>query len=272
MTVDINVENISFRYQKEEILKDISFTVPSGKIASILGPNGTGKTTLLKCISAILTPYQGASYVGGKKIQTMPLEERSRFIGYVPQHSMGSSFAISVIDTVMMGRFSTKKRTVTPKDKEIVFGIIEQMNLNKFAFKDINCLSVGERQTVFIARALAQQPKILLLDEPTSDLDIKRQIFILSLLQDLCVEQGITVLMIHHDLNLAGMYSDMMICLKDKKICALGQPKAVLTPSTIETVYGIRPKVVTDEFGVYVRVMKKEWQTKTETREKRYHE
>lgn len=254
--MDIDVKGISFNYQKEEILNDISFTVPSGKMASILGPNGTGKTTLLKCIGAILIPCKGASFVGGKKIQAIPQEERSHFIGYVPQHNMGSSFSISVVDTVMMGRFSTRKRTVTEEDKEIVFRTIERMNLNKFAFKDINCLSGGERQTVFIARALAQNPKILLLDEPTSGLDIKGQLFILSLIHDLCVEKGITVIMIHHDLNLAEMYSDMLICLKDKKIYASGTPKEVLTPSNIENIYGIRPRVIEDDLGSYIRLMK----------------
>ena len=254
--MDIDVKSISFKYQKEEILNDISFTVPSGKMASILGPNGTGKTTLLKCISAILMPCKGASFVDGKKIQAIPLEERSHVIGYVPQHNMGSSFSISVVDTIMMGRFSTRKRIVTKEDKEIVFGTIERMNLNKFAFKDINCLSGGERQTVFIARALAQNPKILLLDEPTSGLDIKGQLFILSLIHALCVEKGITVIMIHHDLNLAEMYSDMLICLKDKRIYASGTPKKVLTPSNIENIYGIRPRVIEDDLGSYIRLMK----------------
>ncbi len=254
--MDIDVRNISFKYQREYILDDISFSVPSGKIASILGPNGAGKTTLLKCISAILTPYKGASFAGGKKIQAIPLKKRSRFIGYVPQHNMGSSFSISVIDTIMMGRFSPGKWKVTKEDKEIVFATIEQMNLNKFAFKDINCLSGGERQTVFIARALAQNPKILLLDEPTSGLDIKAQLFILSLIQQLCAEKGITVIMIHHDLNLAEMYSDILICLKGKKIYASGSPKEVLTPANIKDIYGVLPRIVEDDLGLYVRLAK----------------
>ncbi len=253
--MNIDIRNISFKYQKKEILNDISFTVPSGKMASIIGPNGTGKTTLLKCICAILKPYKGASFIDGKKIQAIPMEDRSCFIGYVPQHNMGSSFSISVVDTVMMGRFSTKKRRVTKKDKEIVFRVIEQMNLSRFAFKDINCLSGGERQTVFIARAVAQDPKILLLDEPTSGLDIKGQLFILSLIHELCVKKGITVIMIHHDLNLAEMYSDILICLKDKKIYASGPPKEVLTPSNIEAIYGIRPRVIEDDLGSYIRLI-----------------
>jgi len=253
--MDLRVEGLSFSYQNQKVLEDISFTVNSGKTASILGPNGTGKTTLLKCMSSILEADAGYSFAGNKSIQSMSLEERSKIMAYVPQFT-GSNFSISVIDTIMMGKFTTSKRSVSKKDKEDVFQIIEKMRLQKFAFKDINRLSGGERQSVFIARALAQNPQILLLDEPTSDLDIKSQIFILSLIKSISLEKNITVIMVNHDLNLAEMYSDFLICLKEKNIFVSGAPRDVLTSANINSIYGIRPRVVKDDLGTYIRLMK----------------
>ena len=161
------VDNVSFSYNKErEILSDISFELNNGESIFLLGPNGTGKTTLLKCINHILTPSSGKITINGENIANMTPAMVAKKIGYVPQYN-NNVFSMNVIDTIMLGRISFAGRRIRTEDKDIVFDLIDKLHLQKFAFKNINEMSGGERQRVFIARALAQEPEIIILDEPT---------------------------------------------------------------------------------------------------------
>lgn len=164
----LKINNISFSYgQDKKILDDISLDVSQGDVLGILGINGAGKTTFIKCINNIFSPDFGTVKINGKDISSMTPKEIAQLIAYVPQYN-GTFFNINVLDTVMMGRLPYAGRSYSKKDREIVYNILEKMNLEKFAFRSISEMSGGERQRVFIARALAQQPKIIILDEPTS--------------------------------------------------------------------------------------------------------
>ena len=254
--MSISVENISFSYTKErEILKNVSFKLKDSESLFILGPNGTGKTTLLKCINHILKPTGGKVFINNKDNALLSSYERAKTIGYVPQYN-NNVFSMNVIDTIMMGRIAFAGHKIKSSDKDIVFELIERLNLQKFAFKNINQMSGGERQRVFIARALAQEPKVIILDEPTSSLDLKNQMFTLELITDLAKKQNLSVIMTIHDLNLASLFADNIMILKDSEVYAYGKPIDILTEENVKNVYGV-DSVVTEEDGfAHIRLKK----------------
>ena len=254
--MSISVENISFSYTKErEILKNVSFKLKDSESLFILGPNGTGKTTLLKCINHILKPTGGKVFINDKDNALLSSYERAKTIGYVPQYN-NNVFSMNVIDTIMMGRIAFAGHKIKSNDKDIVFELIERLNLQKFAFKNINQMSGGERQRVFIARALAQEPKVMILDEPTSSLDLKNQMFTLELITDLAKKQNLSVIMTIHDLNLASLFADNIMILKDSEVYAYGKPIDILTEENVKNVYGV-DSVVTEEDGfAHIRLKK----------------
>jgi iron complex transport system ATP-binding protein len=211
-------------------------------VLSIVGPNGSGKTTLLKCIDRILKPNQGAVLVDGRDVANIGLGELAKIMGYVPQSST-STFPFTVFDMVLMGRKPYIQWSVGERDKEIVAEILTFLGISKLAARHFNEISGGEQQKVIVARALAQQPQILLLDEPTSNLDIKHQLEVLSIIKDLTRSRQLSVIMAMHDLNLASRFSDRMIMLKHGSIFAVGTPKSVLTEENIESVYGVKSHV-----------------------------
>ena len=180
----LEINNVSFSYsQDKKILDDISLNVAQGDVLGILGINGAGKTTFIKCLNNIFSPEAGNIKVNGRDIRSMTPKEIAKLIAYVPQYN-GTFFNINVLDTVMMGRLPYAGRSYTENDRKIVYEILEKMNLDKFAFRSICEMSGGERQRVFIARALAQQPQIIILDEPTSSLDLHNQLFILKMIEE----------------------------------------------------------------------------------------
>lgn len=251
------VDNVSFSYNKErEILSDISFELNNGESIFLLGPNGTGKTTLLKCINHILTPSSGKITINGENIANMTPAMVAKKIGYVPQYN-NNVFSMNVIDTIMLGRISFAGRRIRTEDKDIVFDLIDKLHLQKFAFKNINEMSGGERQRVFIARALAQEPEIIILDEPTSSLDLQNQMFTLELITDLAKNKNLGVLMSIHDLNLTSLYADKVLVLKGSKIYAFGKPNDVLTEKTVREVYGVNAVVTEEDGAAHVRLIRK---------------
>lgn len=256
--MSLSVENLSFRYGKRLILEEVSLEVPTGKILALLGPNGTGKTTLLKSISQIVKPISGSSLVEGEDLYRMSSHKRAKYVAYVPQHT-NSTFPVTVADAVMMGRGPSMRFSPTRQDKELVFSVIRRMELESYAFKDINKMSGGERQRVFIARALAQQPKLLLLDEPTSSMDLKNQLHTLELVRQLAWKEHLTVVISIHDLNLAAMFCDYFLLLKDRKRFAFGRVHEVLTEDNIRAIYGVETEI--KSFNGYSHVvLKKEVQ------------
>lgn len=252
----LEIKNISFSYKKgSNVLENISLNVKHGEILGILGPNGTGKTTFIKCINNILKPDCGEVLFNGKNLSNMEQQEIAKIIAYVPQY-VSSFFNVNVIDTVMMGRLPYAGRKYSTEDEKIVFEILRKMNLEKFAFRNIKEMSGGERQRVFIARAMAQQPKVIILDEPTSSLDLHNQLFILHTVAELATENNIAIIMTIHDLNLASMFCDKILMLKDKHIFALGDTQEVLTENNVREMYNVGTKITLEDGFKHIRLLK----------------
>ena len=254
----LTVEHLAVSYGKHAVLKDISLALPKGSILGILGPNGTGKTTLLKCLTGLLSPTAGRILIAERPITSYAPQALAKEIGYVPQYT-GSGLGSTVTDMVLLGRFphvGLFRRSYTEEDKAFVFRLLQRLHLEDFAFRDIRQLSGGERQRVFIARALAQEPRLLLLDEPTSSLDPYHQLFVLHLLADAVKERGVTVIMTIHDLNLAALFCDRAIFLKEGHIFAEGPIDAVLTTENIRAIYGVATEITKTDGHLHVRLKK----------------
>ncbi|MDI9644151.1 MAG: ABC transporter ATP-binding protein [Candidatus Verstraetearchaeota archaeon] len=248
MALRLTINKLSFNYASVPILRDVEFCVESGEIVSILGPNGSGKSTLLRCINRILKTQQNAVLIDGKDIGSFSLKELPKIIGYVPQTST-STFPFTVFDVVLMGRKPYVHWSLSERDYEIVAETLEFLGIQGFAMRHFNELSGGEQQKVIIARALVQEPQILLLDEPTSSLDIKHQLEILCIMRDLAQARHCSVIMALHDLNLASRFSDRILMLKKGCVFAVGTPEEVLTKENVKAVYDINAYITNSVLG-----------------------
>lgn len=252
----IDVEHVSFSYDKRKaILDDVSFSIGRGEVFGVLGPNGTGKTTIIKCINRILKPDAGEIRFDGRSIRTMKQRDIAKIMAYVPQY-MSSFFNLTVVEAVMMGRLPYAGRRYSAEDERIAFEVIEKMNLEPFAFRSIREMSGGERQRVFIARAMAQQPQVIILDEPTSSLDVHNQLFILNTIAQLSRREGITIIMTIHDLNLASLFCDTVLMLRDGHVFAMGPTQEVLTEENIHVMYRVRTRITVEDGFKHVRLLK----------------
>lgn len=252
----IDVEHVSFSYDKRKaILDDVSFSIGRGEVFGVLGPNGTGKTTIIKCINRILKPDAGEIRFDGRSIRTMKQRDIAKIMAYVPQY-MSSFFNLIVVEAVMMGRLPYAGRCYSAEDERIAFEVIEKMNLEPFAFRSIREMSGGERQRVFIARAMAQQPQVIILDEPTSSLDVHNQLFILNTIAQLSRREGITIIMTIHDLNLASLFCDTVLMLRDGHVFAMGPTQEVLTEENIHGMYRVRTRITVEDGFKHVRLLK----------------
>lgn len=245
------VKGVSFSYGSWPVLDGVTLEVGEGEMMSLVGPNGSGKTTLLKCINRILKPKRGTVLVEGKDAGRIKLQGLARLLAYVPQSAV-HTFPSTVFDVVLLGRRPYITWGVSPQDKEIVSQILSLMGLEGMALRQFNELSGGERQRVLIARALAQEPQVLLLDEPTSNLDLRHQLEVLDIVRSIVREKGITAVMAIHDLNLAARFSDKLAFLFKGKIYAAGEPAAVLTEENVRDVYGVEAIVSKDSGIPYV--------------------
>ena len=248
MGLKLTINKLSFAYNDFPVLKEIEISLDLGQVLSIVGPNGSGKSTLLKCINRILKPRKNTVLIDGKDANTFDIKELSKIMGYVPQSST-STFPFTVFDVVLMGRKPYVNWNLSDRDSEIVCEILDFLGISELAMRHFNELSGGEQQKVIIARALAQQPQILLLDEPTSSLDIKHQLDILNMLRSLTQSGERSVIVTMHDLNSASRFSDKMVMLKQGCIFASGTPESVLTEANITTVYGVDCKVTDSILG-----------------------
>ena len=244
----LTINNITFSYNGSPVLEDVTRKIPDGEFAAIVGPNGSGKSTLLRCIDGILKPGKGGVFVENDNIHHYNRHERAKTFGYVPQESRNTPPA-TVFDTVLMGRKPYIGWRIREKDRNITASIIKQLDMEDIAMRDVNKLSGGQRQRVFIARALAQQPNILLLDEPTANLDLRHQLEVLQLLQNVS-KDNITTLVAIHDLNLAAQYCSAFIMLKEGKIFASGG-KEILTQKNIESLYDIRVNIFKNNGNIF---------------------
>lgn len=244
----IRLENISFSYDRgqREILRSIDFSASDGSITAILGVNGVGKSTLLKCINRIIRADSGDILLDGENVNALSAKELAKKIAYVPQ-SIGKDDTL-VYDMVLLGRKPYIKWDVTERDHEIVKSIMKRLNIGEYADRSIATLSGGEAQKVLLARALAQEPRVLLLDEPTSSLDPRNQHEVLELVRALTIEKELSTICVVHDLNLAVRYCDHYLYLKDGEVYSFGG-KEVVTPEIIEDVYGIHVHII-EHMGV----------------------
>mgnify|MGYP000476097969 CR=1 FL=1 len=237
----LNVRGIGFSYNSHKIFEDVTLDVSAHDVLAILGPNGVGKTTLLRCLNAILRPGAGSILIEGDDLLALDRQAISRRIAYVPQRS--ESGRMSVFDAVLLGRKPHIRWDVTDRDIALVQGILERLDLTGLSLRYIDQVSGGELQKVAIARALVQEPRVLLLDEPTSSLDLRNQIDILTLIQQVAREHAVAALMTMHDLNLAVRYATKFVLMKGGRIHAAGGDE-IITPEIIREVYNVPVSVV----------------------------
>lgn len=238
----MEVKNISYHYHGGgEVLKDVNFTLEQGQFLAILGNNGVGKSTLLKCLNKILKADSGELFLDGENILQMSNHQVSQRIAFVSQTVPNTQ--MTVHDVVMLGRRPYMKWGFTEKDHQIVHSAMDRLNLEALRGRFLNQLSGGERQKVMLARALAQQPKLLLLDEPTSSLDIHNQYQVLEIVRELCHHDGLTAVVVIHDLNLALRFCDRFLLLRQGQVYANGDYR-ILTPEALKAVYQIDGRVV----------------------------
>lgn len=238
----LKVKEVEFSYASVPILKNICIELAESEMLGVVGPNGAGKSTLIRCIDRILAPQKGSILLDEQDIKEMRLMELAKKMGYIPQ-STSQVFPATIFDTVLMGRRPHIGWRSSEKDAEKVLEMLQMLNIEEFAMRDLNELSGGQQQKVFIARALTQEPDVLLLDEPTSNLDIRHQLDVMDIIKNIVSEKQISAIMAIHDLNLASRYADRIIMMNSGKIFAAGDPVSVLTPESIKHVYGVEAEV-----------------------------
>lgn len=243
------INGLKFAYNGKSVLNDLNFKINEGEMVAILGPNGSGKSTLLKCIDHILRPKEGKIVINNKQLSTYSRNDLAKEIAYVPQ-SEGTPFPSTVYDTVLLGRKPHIEWKPLTKDKEIVSSILDKLELTAFTLRKINQLSGGQRQKVYLGRALAQKTPMLLLDEPTANLDPKYQLEVMGLLKQQA-EKGVSILIAIHDINLAIKYCDKIILLKEGKIHAHGGIE-VITKKNLEEIYEIDLEILKHNGSIIV--------------------
>jgi len=244
--MNLKVAGIEFSYNHTPILDGVSFSLRPGQILGVLGINGAGKSTLLKCLNRILRPMAGAILLDGDDSQKMCGTEIARHFGYVPQKYAEES--LTVFDAVLLGRKPYIKWSASTRDLLIVEDILTRLHLEHLAQRPVNHLSGGEHQKVIIARALAQEPEVLLLDEPTSNLDLQNQLQVMNIITSAVHDYFISAIVSLHDINLALRFVDHFLMLKEGAVHFLS-PKEMVNPAAIEEVYGV--KVIIGQVNEY---------------------
>lgn len=234
-------------YDKKVIVDGIDIAIPSNKISVIIGANACGKSTLLKTLARLIKPVSGQVVIDGKKVTSMPSKQLAKVLGLLPQSPVVPE-GITVWDLVSRGRYPYQSfmKSMDKADFEAVEEALEIMGITELANRNVDELSGGQRQRVWIAMALAQQTDILLLDEPTTYLDIAYQVEILDLLTDLNRKRGTTIVMVLHDINLSARYADYIFAIKKGKLIAQGTPAEVITLELINSVFGLDCVVIED--------------------------
>lgn len=245
----LEIKDLEFGYNEDLVIKGVSFNIEKGKFISIIGPNGSGKSTLLKTINHLYNPTSGSILVDEININNMKKRDLAKKIALVPQDTV-VDYDFTVEEIVLMGRHPYKSRFQKEDegDYKIINESLEKTNTLKLKKRLITEISGGERQRVFIAKALAQKPSIILLDEPTSHLDINHQMDILNLLKKLNKEQGTTIILVIHDINLAARYSDEIILINKGEISDMGKPEDIITSDNIENIYNLKVAIEKNKY------------------------
>lgn len=242
---------ITVEYGKKRVLNELDLDIPKGKIVTLIGQNGCGKSSLLRTVSRAVTPRGGEVLFDGRPLKSYRAKERARKIAYLAQvHTSPPDIRVRTL--VSYGRYphSRPGRGLTQKDAEIIDRAIEMTGLTALSEQTLSTLSGGERQRAWIAMTVAQEPEILILDEPTTYLDISYQIEVLELIRSLNRSLGMTILMVLHDLNLAARYSDLLCAIQNGRLFAAGTPGQVMTCRNLRDIFGIDAVVQTDEYHV----------------------
>ncbi|HKK68637.1 MAG TPA: ABC transporter ATP-binding protein [Bacteroidales bacterium] len=245
----ITINNISFSYNGTPTLSDIGFGIEKGDLVALVGPNGSGKSTLIKCMNGILKPHHGTILINEKPLRNYSNSELAQEMAYIPQNENRNA-SMNVFDMVLLGRKPYINWKPSEHDLAITGEIIEALQIGHLAMRPFNKLSGGQQQTVYIARALAQEPDVLLLDEPTSNLDMQHQLEVLELLKSF-TRKGLTVIIALHDINLAARYANKMMMLKSGRVFAAGTT-AIINELNIENLFGIKVKIIKDNGDLFV--------------------
>jgi iron complex transport system ATP-binding protein len=228
-----------------EVLRGVDFTLAPGEVLGLVGPNGSGKSSLLKCLAGLRPLSGGSLLLEGRALAGYARQEMARAIAYVPQHT-GPSMSLRVIDMVLLGRLPHRGRGTAQHDQAIALAAMERLALQPLALRHFSDLSGGERQRVLMARALAQQGRLLLLDEPTSDLDLRHQLATLQTVHELARQRGVGAVIAIHDLALAARFCDRLLMLRAGAVLASGTPQQVLTPANVQALFGVSARIVSD--------------------------
>lgn len=245
----IEIKNLEFSYFNKKVLKGISYEFETGVLTAVMGPNGSGKTTLIKNIAGFLKPSSGEILIDGKTISDINVLELAKIVGYVPQKPQFLP-SITVAESILNGRIPFFKYNETSKDKKICSSIIKEFSLSSIKDRNINQISGGELQKTLIAQALAKQPKILLLDEPLNNLDIKNQIEIMKNIVHKTKKENITTIAILHDLNFALKYCDRILFMKEGKILFSGK-NFEINSEILREVFEVECQIIKDENSIY---------------------
>ncbi len=239
--MNISLNHVSAGYGKRQVLKDVSISFESGKLTGLIGPNGCGKSTLLKCVYRILSPWAGDIHIGGQSISAMSYKDSAKRTAVLAQHH-GADFDFSVEEVVLLGRTPYKGITEgnSREDREIARRAMEKTGVLPMAERRFSMLSGGEQQRAMLSRALTQETPCLILDEPTNHLDITYQLQIM----DLVSSQHLTVVAAIHDLNIAAMYCDTLVAMKDGEILGVGTPAEILTAERIWELYHVKAEIL----------------------------
>ena len=246
MKYGMKAEHLSAGYQGVPVFHDIDLEIPAGKITTLIGANGSGKSTLLKTMSRLIAPTKGTVCLDGQSIHSMSTKQVAQKLALLPQGAQTPT-GITVSDLVEYGRFPYRNQWsgLTVQDQEIIRWALSSTGMTELAGREMDQLSGGQRQRGWIAMALAQKTGILFLDEPTTYLDISHQLDILQLLRKLNWEQGVTIVMVLHDLNHAIMFSDYLVAIQGGKKHSFGAPQEVITPQTLREVFNVEAEIIT---------------------------
>lgn len=242
----IKVENLACGYGSHQVLKSIYFEINEPEFVCVVGPNGVGKSTLIRALTGLLKPTDGQISLMGRRLDEYSQKEVARLIGYVPV--LHADFNVmTVLETVLVGRYLHQKWRTSQKDIDVAYNALRAMEIEELADRKFNQLSAGQRQKVSLARGLVQEPTILMLDEPTANLDIRHQVYVSAFLKELSDKTGMTVFTVSHDLNLAAKYADRIILMEPPgRIYRIGKPEDIITRDNIRHVYGVDCEVTDD--------------------------
>ncbi len=254
--VKLQVDNVSFKYGDNlQALDNVTMVTQESELVCLVGPNGSGKSTLLKCLLKIFKPKEGKIVLEGVNLEQITISELAKRVGYVPQ-SMQYIFPVTVFEAILTGRIPHLGWAPKDSDLKKVEETMELFGVQAWAWRYLSALSGGERQKVLIAMTLAKEPQILLLDEPTSNLDLKHQFEVMEILKRLVKEQKLTVVIAIHDLNLALQYADRVVMMKKGKVVAEGTPLNVFTYENILDVFGVEVEIVDRDKNPFIRAVR----------------